>query len=294
VNKSKYLFTFTASSKGRGVYTKLRLINEIKSYVTYLIANSKADIYFFSNIEIGSELSNPHLHTQIWSDDKEAVSEIYDRVIKKFALKAKRCKLSEPTRSAGPSCWTTQKQDSVSGPKDDISHKVHPFGLPKNGDKDVVLKGKPQRPLDFYDYVIKDYSKNLNDDEIWNLEQTKKRMRKTLGLKLRFYSRSKSKYTSKLYRMVYHTYGILRAMADSFIEFMVNTFFVKKGDREDLLKKNISSISSFITIKNKGVLICVVVNIFLGFTVDLEILFYSPANDPPLLRIECSYFYIKE
>jgi len=233
------MYTFTASGKGRGVYTKLRLINQIKSYVTYLIANSTAEIHFFSNIEIGTELSNPHLHTQIWSDDLNAVKEIYERVIEKFGLVSKRCTLSEP-----------------------------------------------QQTHQFYNYAIKDYSKDLNDDEVWNLEKTKYRMRKTLGLKLRFYSRSKSKYTSKLYKMVYHTYGVLRALADKFIEFMVDTFFVRRSLREDILKNNkLSSISSFITIKNKGVLFSDFIFVYFFFTIQINILFYSPANDPPHLDV---------
>jgi len=244
------MFTFTASGKGRGVYTKLRLINEIKSYVTYLIANSNADIYFFSNIEIGHKLSNPHLHTQIWCDDKEAVRAIYDKVLDKFELKSKRCSLSEPQQS----------------------HK-------------------------FYNYVIKDYSKDLNDNDLWNLEQTKKRMRKTLGLKLRFYSRSKSRYTSKLYKMVYFSYKVLRAFADKFLDFMIDNFFVKKSMREDILESkkhsNISSISSFITIREQECIVLLmsgrrlfVKSYFLSFGVDLDILFFSPAHGPPVLLYE--------
>lgn len=235
----KYMFNFTVGGRGRGVYTKLRLINEIKSYVTYLIANSTAEIYFFSNIEVGHKLSNPHLHTQIWSDDLNAVSLIYERVIAKFGLDSKRCKLSEP-----------------------------------------------QRSHDFYNYVIKDYSKDLNDDEVWNLEQTKRRMRKTLGLKLRFYSRSKSKYTSKLYRMVYHTYSILRAFADSFIDFLVSTFFVKKSSRQEILdfqkESFVFSNSSFITIKNKAFLDFGFFDTFSFFYFNIEVLFYSPSVDPPI------------
>ena len=229
------MLTFTASGRGRGVYTKLRLINEIKSYVTYLIANSTAEIYFFSNIEIGSELSNPHLHTQIWCDDKKAVQMIYERVIEKFGLVSKRCMLSEPQHD----------------------HK-------------------------FYSYVIKDYSKDLNDNEVWHLEKTKYRMRKTLGTKLRFYSRSKSKFTSKLYKMVYHTYGVLRAFADKFIEFMRDTFFVGKSKRKEILSnKNISSISIFITIKNKVDLM----QDFLGSEIEMcfEILAFAPCRDPPFV-----------
>lgn len=234
------MFTFTSGGKGRGVYTKLRLINEIKSYVTYLIANSSAEIYFFSNIEVGTELSNPHLHSQIWSDDKEAVRAIYERVISKFGLNASRCSLSEPQRS----------------------HK-------------------------FYNYVIKDYSKDLNDDEVWNLEQTKKRMRKTLGLKLRFYSRSKSKYTSKLYRMVYHAFRVLRAFADKFLDFFIENFIVKNSQMKKILdaKKTSSvfSISSFITIREQGLLDFDFSDTFFIFYFGIAILFYAPAADPPFI-----------
>ena len=189
-------------------------------------------------IEVGSELKNPHLHSQIWSDDKEAVRAIYERVISKFGLNASRCKLSEPQRT----------------------HK-------------------------FYNYVIKDYSKDLNDDEVWNLEQTKKRMRKTLGLKLRFYSRSKSKYTSKLYRMVYRCYGVLRAFADDFIEWLVEIFFNKKR----VFK---APISSFITIKNKGFLDFTFSDTFLVFCFSIAILFYSPSLDPPLFVPYMLFLYL--
>jgi len=248
------MFTFTAAGKGRGVYTKLRLINEIKSYVTYLIANSTADIYFFSNIEIGHKLSNPHLHTQIWSDDREAVKETYKRVLNKFELKAKRCKLSYPL-SIPP----------------EHTHRV-----------------EPQQNHKFYNYVIKDYSKDLTDDQIWNLEQTKKRMRKTLGLKLRFYSRSKSKYTSKMYKMVYHSFRVLRALADKFLDLVTSTLFFKREIIEDLLysKKFVKSfsISSFKTITEQGAFVfCILAHRFFVFEGKIIILFFSPSNDPPFL-----------
>lgn len=226
---SKCMLTFTARGKGRGVYTKLRLINEIKTYVTYLIANSKADIYFFSNIEIGGELSNPHLHTQLWFTDIEAVRAIYDKVIEKFGLVEKRCSLSIP-----------------------------------------------QQNHQFYNYVIKDYSKDLNDNDLWNLEQTKKRMRKQLGFKLRFYSKSKSKYTKKAYRYFYRAFGILRGVADKFMDYFFSIFFRK----ERIFKL---SISSFITIKNKGFFNCQGLLDSWIVWFGLEILFYSPSNDPPFI-----------
>lgn len=234
-----FMFTFTSSISG--TYSKLRLINEIKSYVTYLIANSKAEIYFFSNIELGHSLTNPHLHTQIWCDDKNAVQLIYEKIIAKFSLDEKRCSLSEPQQ-------------------------------------------QPQH----YNYVIKDYAETLTDERIWKLEQTKKKYRKQLGLKLRFYSRSKSKYQSKLYKIVYHTYGVLRALADDWIDFFINTFFVRRELRESLLKSKKSfflfSFSSFISILRTRALGCLMSKfVFFRrlFRRSLDILFLSPANSPP-------------
>lgn len=222
----KAMFTFTV--KGKGTYTKLRLINEVKTYITYLIANSKADIYFFSNIEIGHSFTNPHIHTQLWHNDFEAIQSIYDKVIKKFKLDAKRCQLSTP------------QHDN----------------------------------LNTYHYVIKDYATTLTDEQVWKLEQTKKKYRKQLGLKIRFYSKSKSKYSKKAYRYFYRTFGILRGVADKFMDWFFSIFFKK----ERFFK---SSISSFITIKNKGESFYVNCWDFPNSSFDLEILFYAPSNDPP-------------
>ena len=244
VNMSKFMLTFTKS--GNGTYTKLRIINEIKSYATYLIANSSAEIYFFSNIELGSKLDNPHLHTQIWCNDKKAVKAIYDKVIAKFYLDVSFCKFS-----------------------------------------------KPQQPLKFYNYLIKEYSSSLTDKQIWDIETIKRDMRRQLGLKIRFYSKSKSKYTSKLYKMVYHVFGVLRAGADKFLDFFTNILFIGKKRIEAILGvKNrflFSSISSFISIIEQEGLFGLAHGIFL--VSDLKFVFgdclsfflFVPACAPPLL-----------
>jgi len=233
---SKCMLNFTVKGRGRGVYTKLRIANEIKSYITYLISNSKADIYFFTNIELGSHFKNPHVHSQLWHDDIEAVEKIYAQVIKEFSLTKKYCKLSLPQQ-------------------------------------------KPQH----YNYVLKDYASTLTDDQVWNLEQIKIRMRKQLGTKLRFYSRSKSKYTSKMYKMVYHSFRVLRAYADKFLDLVTSTLFFKRDVIEDLLysKKFIKcfTISGFIIIKNKEFLNCW--KFPNSSSYGLDVLFYSPALDPP-------------
>lgn len=218
------MLTFT--SKKSGTYQKLRLINEVKTYVTYLIANSKADIAFFSNIELGHSYTNPHLHTQLWCDDKNAVRLIYDKVVAKFGLVEKRCSFTEP-----------------------------------------------QHIFTFYNYVLKDYSEDLNDNRLWNIETAKRRMREKLRTTIRFYSKSKGKYTQKAYRYFYRAFGVLRGVADEFMDYFFSIFFKK----ERVFKL---TISSFITIKNKGEFV-LLRSYFLSFEVGLEILFYSPANDPP-------------
>lgn len=233
----KSMLTFTV---GRGgTYSKLRLINEVKSYVTYLIANSNAEIYYFSNIELGHSFTNPHLHTQVWCNDSLAIKAIYEKVIKKFGLVRKRCSLSEP-----------QHQHSV------------------------------------YHYVLKDYSESLTDDRLLEIESVKKKYRKQLGLRVRFYSRSKSKYQKALYHIAYRIYGVLREFADEWLDLILGVFF----NKEAFLS---APISSFITIKNKGFIVllwsakrCLMSKSYFLMSIfrrGLDILFFSPARDPPLL-----------
>jgi len=225
----KSMFTFTVGGKGRGVYTRLRIINEVKKYATHLINVTKADIYYFASIEIGHSLQNPHIHIQLWGNDKNSIQAIYDKVIDKFDLNSKRCKLSTPYLN---------------------ETSTH------------------------YDYVIKDYSKHLTDDKLWHLEQTKKRMRKTLGLKLRFYARSKSKYTQKTYRIFYRAFNVIRKKADSYIKWFYSLFFRKQR------VFNTSTILLRLYI-NKELYEVEFLKYFFGFLGLIDVLFFSPANSPP-------------
>ena len=179
---------------------------------------------------MGHELTNPHIHTQVWFSDKKAIQSIYDKVIARFELKKTRCSLTTPHHT--------------------------------NSDSN------------FYDYVIKDYSSKLSDNELWHLEETKKRVRKTLGLKLRFYSKSKSKYTQKAYRYFYRHFNILRDRADEWMDWFFSIFF-----RRDRVYK-----SSFIPIKNKRDVksLIVLCFIYVIFYIAICVLIYSPSNSPPI------------
>lgn len=224
VDKQKAMLNFTVSSRGRGTYTKLRLINEVKKYFTHLTNVAKAEIHYFANIEMADNLSNPHLHIQVWHSDINSLQAIYDKVIDKFSLNDKYCSLS-----------------------------------------------LPQQPDKHYEYVIKDYSKDLPDNQLWNLMQIKERCRNTMGVKFRFYSKSKGKYTQKLYRLFYKTFGVIRKNADDFIEWFYTLFF----------RKHRVFKTSTILLKQYRINRLSIIFLYLSFFLILEIIIFAPSTSPP-------------
>jgi hypothetical protein len=78
--------------------------------------------------------------------------------------------------------------------------------------------------IDVFHYVVKDYAKNLSDEEVWNLDVQKKRYRKQYGKTIRFYSKSSDRFTKRWYRFAYRYYGVLRSRADIFLESFLSIF----------------------------------------------------------------------
>jgi hypothetical protein len=68
-----------------------------------------------------------------------------------------------------------------------------------------------------YDYVIKDYSNSVDDEELLLLDTVKRDYRGNLGKNLRFSSFSKEKYTKATYKKAY-SYGILKENVDWLID----------------------------------------------------------------------------
>ena len=75
-----------------------------------------------------------------------------------------------------------------------------------------------------YDYVIKDYKKDISDVELWANENAKKCIRKHLGKQVRFYNMSKDKYSQNMYKFVYRLYNKLRLFANEFIDCLASIF----------------------------------------------------------------------
>lgn len=171
-----------------GRYSKMRVLVSIKKYLAKLL--SREDIKYFMNIELGKAYSNPHLHVQVWYMSTTLMSS------------------SENNTSANLS---------------NISKKIcTKYNLNQN--RCPITYCDEDNNIDVFHYVVKDYAKNLSDDEIWNLDVQKKRYRKQYGKVIRFYSKSCDKHTKWWYRFAYRYYGVVRGRADFFLERFLSIF----------------------------------------------------------------------
>lgn len=66
---------------------------------------------------------------------------------------------------------------------------------------------------EIFNYVVKDYSKNMSSEEILQLDDAKRMYRGVLGKNLRFSSHSKGEHTKLIYKRLY-TKGIKRENVD--------------------------------------------------------------------------------
>ena len=143
---------------------------------------------------------------------------------------------------------------------------------------------EPTHAVPIYNYVIKDYAKDLSDKQIWDLETQKKRFRKVMGSKVRFYSKSRDEFSKKIYRKIYYGMGILRKNANEFINFFIDNFFYFN-------KRNLPKINFFVycfselSNTEQGQLLCMLLLLKTIFAAwgkwSIDVLFYSPSKSPP-------------
>lgn len=240
---NKVLLTFTVptdikeKSIKNGRYSKLRKLIKIRAYVAKLLNNSSY-IKYFMNIELGEHYSNPHLHIQLW--------------------------IKSPTSMSATSNTTSSVFTNI------YEKTIAKFDLNKNR----CYITEPTHAIPIYNYVIKDYAKDLTDKQIWDLETQKKRFRKIMDSKVRFYSKSKDSYCKSIYRKLWYGLGIARNKANEFLDFFINKFFFFN-------KRNLPKISSlvikFSILSNKEQ----EVFLFVSFLLIIDVLLYSPCCSPP-------------
>lgn len=86
----KTMLTFTIKHECQ--YSKLSIMSDIKGYISKLLRSN--DIKYYSNIELGKNYDNPHLHIQLWHEDIESVNSIRSKVIDRFGLVDQLCDVS--------------------------------------------------------------------------------------------------------------------------------------------------------------------------------------------------------
>lgn len=165
-------------------------------------------------------------------------------------------------------------KDTTSASTQNIYNKtIAKFDLNKNR---CYITEPTNSNIPIYNYVIKDYAKDLSDNDLWNLEIQKKRFRKVMGTRVRFYSKSKDVYCKSIYRKLYYGLGIVRDKANDFLDFFINKFFFFN-------KRNLPKISAlvlrFSVLSNKEQERI----LFVSFVWLFDLLFASPARGPPVL-----------
>ena len=138
----------------------------------------------------------------------------------------------------------------------------------------------PTHAIPIYNYVIKDYAKDLTDKQLWDLETQKKRFRKIMDSKVRFYSKSKDSYCKSIYRKLWYGLGIARDKANEFLDFFINKFFF--FNKRNLPKIN-SLVIRFSVLSNKeqgGVF-----RFWREFVLCIDIYVFAPCLDPPFVFV---------
>lgn len=161
-------------------------------------------------------------------------------------------------------------KSTSSNPANIFEKTIKKFDLNKNR----CYITEPTHAIPIYNYVIKDYAKDLTDKQIWDLETQKKRFRKIMDSKVRFYSKSKDSYCKSIYRKLYYGLGIVRDKANQFLDFFINKFFFFNKRN---LPKICSLVIMFSILSNKEQ----EVFLFDSFLLIIDVLFYSPCCSPP-------------
>jgi len=73
--------------------------------------------------------------------------------------------------------------------------------------------------IEVFTYTVKEYAKDLTDDEVYKLGQARKDYRKKLGKKnLRFYTNSRKPYSKSIYKKLYFMFGFDREKSEYILD----------------------------------------------------------------------------
>jgi len=93
--RSKSMITFTSPQPF--IQDKLTHIKEVKRQFSKSLRNLKTDIDKFFVIELGKNLDNPHLHVQLFHNEKDInrIKKVFLKILDQFNLHEKHCAFTE-------------------------------------------------------------------------------------------------------------------------------------------------------------------------------------------------------
>ena len=132
-HREKALITFTVTRMSQ--HEKLAYMADIKRYVAKRLNNLNAKVKYFSVIELGEKLNNPHLHLQIFFDKEteSKIIQVYLKTIEEFHLNEKRCKLT--------------MDDKKLKMKSSINYTIKEFDNTKLSDKEIIALYRARKAL---------------------------------------------------------------------------------------------------------------------------------------------------
>jgi len=77
---------------------------------------------------------------------------------------------------------------------------------------------KQKSDIKIFEYVIKDYRKCMSDEELLNLDDSKRVFRGVLDKKIRFSSHSKGRYTKAVYKSLYRKFDLKKDVVDLLLD----------------------------------------------------------------------------
>ena len=229
---NKTMLTFTIPSKInnaiiQGKYSKTAYLVELRTYISKQFNNASIEIKYFTNIELGSKRNNPHLHIQVWYKDNNVPFRC-NQLNGKTIDNNLDCSMS-PTSMSVTSLNEITLSDTLI-PLNEIQNiynkTIDKFNLNKSRCKLTT----PTHEKTIYDYIIKDYRKDISDVELWSNENAKRGIRKHLAKQVRFYNMSADKYSQKIYKIAYRFYNKLRKDVNEFLSKFVTLFYSKSSD----------------------------------------------------------------
>ena len=166
-HRSKALATFTVLSFV-DKQLQLILIKEIKNHFIQLLRNSRIDVCYWAQIELGKSLANPHTHIQLYFEEEniDKVKKAFQKTINYFHLDIKRCKLVEEDKELNMNSsfnYVIKELDNKVMTDDEILSLDKARSLLKKGEaKNIQLFSKSQLPYPrklytklFFDYQLK-------------------------------------------------------------------------------------------------------------------------------------------